>query len=264
MLMTIKKNKELLALLKITVIFIAIFFVMAMSIFIFDWIEKIEWYYYLIYFVVAVLSIFISRYVKNKAFKYGLLLIGGPIYLVFAFAIITYPYYLLFGHFLYFVLICFMIPFTILQKLINHQILGITIWQALFLVVTIGTISTIIVNKKIISLILLISPARLSDTKAAKNFLNNNRLDLWLDKNNLRMIYYSIFFIYLFYYSFLLLSDKITIKASSFENAWLQSFLCFIAFDSIILNSKSVQVLPTMLLKEIIKLINLSESKEEK
>lgn len=257
--MTVKKKKELLALFKLTGIFIAIVLVLAISIFIFDWIGKIEWYYYLIYIVIAILSFYISRNIKNKALQYGLHLIGLPIYFVFALAIITLPSYLLIIHFLVFLLICFLIPFSILNKLIDHHILGITIWQALFLVTTIGTISTIIFNKKIISIVLFISPARFSDSKTVKSFLEKNKLDLWLDKNNLRMIYYSIFFIYLFYYSFLLLSDKITIEASSGENAWLQSFLCFIAFDSIILNSKSVQVLPTMLLKEIVKLITPSE-----
>jgi hypothetical protein len=255
----VDKKNEIVSLLNLVIFLIIVLILIFTSILGFDLIQKIKWYFIVTYIILGAVSIFAATQFKNKSLKIILTLIGLPIYIIFFLAIIALPYYLLIFHFVVFLIICFVLPISILQKLIDNNLINLSSKQALFIVLTLGTISTIVLNRKIISIVLFISPARFSDSKKVRSIYENNKLDIWLDRNNLRMFYYLVFLVYLFYYSFTLLSNEATIQASSFENTWLQAFLCFIAFDSLIINSKSIEVLPSRLLNEFKKLFNLSD-----
>ncbi len=253
------KKNEIISLIKLVLFLLVVLILIFTSILSFDLIQKLKWYYIITYLIFGAISIFVATRLKNKLLKIIFNIIALPIYFVISFAIIILPYYLLIIYFVFFLIICFLLPISILQKLIDNHLIELSSKQALFIVLTLGTISTIVLNKTLISIVLFLSPARFSDSKKVGNIYENIKLDIWLDRNNLRMFYYLVFLIYLFYYSFTLLSNEATIQASSFENAWLQAFLCFIAFDSLIINSKSIEVLPSRLLNEFKKLFNLSD-----
>jgi hypothetical protein len=80
-----------------------------------------------------------------------------------------------------------------------------------------------------------------------------------INKENIRFVIYISFFIYLVVYSYKMLGNSSILETSLHDKAILQSFLCFLAFDRVILNSKQVVLLPSIFLNKLINSITQKE-----
>ncbi|MEC8883956.1 MAG: hypothetical protein VYD98_04805, partial [Bacteroidota bacterium] len=69
----------------------------------------------------------------------------------------------------------------------------------------------------------------------------------------------SSFFIYLIVFSFQFLQNSSVFEIAEKDRAVYQSFLCFLAFDRLLLNSKRFILMPSELLKRMINSITQNE-----
>lgn len=97
-----------------------------------------------------------------------------------------------------------------------------------------------------------------------KKYKLDELIEYIINRQNIRFAIYVSFFIYIFIYSFQMLENSSLFVTDLRDKAILQSFLCFLAYDRLLLNSKIVALMPSKLLnKFLISIIGKDEKKED-
>jgi len=133
----------------------------------------------------------------------------------------------------------------------------------LFIGITSSTIIAITFYNSILKLLHIVPPFRIKHSKKNQKFRLDEILEYFFTKENLRFTIYTAFFIYLIFYSFKLFEGEYDVVINKIDKATLQSFLCFIAYDRLLLNSKSVSALPSVILNKVFNSITQKEKEKE-
>lgn len=119
----------------------------------------------------------------------------------------------------------------------------------IFLTLIFSSISSIIFYKPIIKLINKILAVFITYSKKTKNLFD--AVEYTITLQNIIFAIYTLYFIYLLMFSFYFFEHKSIFKTELVDYAVLQSFLAFLAFDSLRRNSREIKFLSTTLLKKI-------------
>lgn len=208
-------------------------------------------FYFLTYIVLFFLFGWLHKKFPNKFLEYLDMGISFPLLLVlllFQFAIPTVG---LITHITLFILLSFLLPLILLGINEHFNYFILTEQTTIFINLTFAICFSVAFYKQILSLIYKAGPFRKSSEKM-KKFKLDELTEYILNKENIRFIIYSSFFIYLLIFSFQYLQNSSIFEIGEKDKAVYQSFLCFLAFDRLLLNSKRFILLPSVFLKKMI------------
>ena len=128
------------------------------------------------------------------------------------------------------------------------QVFNIETATYLFIAISFSAISAIVFYKYILNLLLLISPIRLKTSQKLKRFRIKELTEYVLTPQHIRFMIYMAYLLYLIPFSYNTLEHKSIFATSEIDFAIMQSFLVFLAFDSLRVNIKSVNLSAKILL----------------
>lgn len=118
----------------------------------------------------------------------------------------------------------------------------------MFLMLTTVSIILVGLNKYLLRFVLRYSPV-FTQNKGRNDTLELIKLTEYIfNPNNIRFIIYLLYFIFLFFFSLSYLDERSVFENKLLDNAILQAFLVFLAYDSIRINSKDIKLLPSIIL----------------
>lgn len=165
-------------------------------------------------------------------------------------------------HTILFILLSFSFPLILIRLNDYFNYLKLTDQTIIFLNLTFAACFSIAFYKPILNIVYRFSPFRIKSSEKMKKFKLDELTNYVLNKENIRFIIYSSFFIYLIIFSFQYLQNSSIFEIEEKDRAVYQSFLCFLAFDRLLLNSKRFILIPSELLKKMIN--SIVGDKEEK
>jgi len=205
-----------------------------------------------VYFILMSIIAYFDRKFDNRFLKLINLFLSIPLALVYIISDITIPVITLLMHTLYFFSLAFMFPTGLI--LINHafKIIEISKGSQVFVVLTIGALESVVLYKYIIRLVYNFSPIKVNNSEKYEKYKLKELTEYILTPQNIKFIFYSLYFIYLIVFSIMYLEKKNFFISQSIDFAVLQAFLVFLAFDSLVTNSKEIRVLPSKLLYKMV------------
>lgn len=205
-----------------------------------------------VYFFLLNLLSYFERKFDNRILKIFNLFLSIPLALVFIIGDITIPIITLLMHTIYFFTLAFLFPIGLI--LINHalKIIELSKGTQVFVVLTIGALESVVLYKYIIRLVYRYSPIKVNNSEKYEKFKLRELTEYVLTPKNIKFIFYTLYFIYLIIFSIMYLENKIFFISQTIDFAVLQAFLVFLAFDSLVINSKEIRVIPTKLLYKMV------------
>jgi hypothetical protein len=206
------------------------------------------WAYFMLYVGLIILMNIIASKIKNKILNVTALIFSIPISLPVLILEFTLPMAtLLISSLLYFGLSA-IAPGSIVLILkrtnyweLNEHVYTLILWAGS----TIIALSFYEVLFKLTNKIM-----RYESSKKLKKTRLPEILHYSLDKENVRMLIYGCFFIFLTIHSFKLINGNLNEFEQIHEKAILNSFLIFLAFDRMLIYSKQIKFRPTILLEK--------------
>ena len=147
-------------------------------------------------------------------------------------------------------------------KLNNYfEVVELTKENYLFITVTFSSIFSILLHKRIIK---FFNTTLLLGISKSTNKIELKKLNEYIfAPQNIRFFIYSIYFGFLSIYSYSHLVNKSLFNTEIIDDAIMQAFLVFLAFDSLRINSNKIKFLPTIILERILKSSIYDEEQEK-
>lgn len=241
------KGKEILPSILVLGCFVFIFYIIQNI--------RIDRMFYFIFGYMMIVSIFvyINSKTRSKYVKLLCLVIIWPFIVIigslkFSIPIIAIILYLFFYE------IIVSIPILSMNKINEfHEICSMTKETKIFLFLTYFSIISVVFNKQLIRLInKLFSIWWKYDSSESEMSRIKEMAEYIISPQNLRFLIYSSYFIYLCIFSFNYLENISSFVNKSVYTAIMQSFITFLAFDSLRTNSTEVKFLPSILLDKLL------------
>ncbi|HQV77638.1 MAG TPA: hypothetical protein PLJ42_01665 [Chitinophagales bacterium] len=190
--------------------------------------------------------------------------IGFPFILLYVYCIVVLPILLIqLGVYIY-ILIAGLLPF-LLYKL--NQAYGFVHFESqtvVYILLTSTSIIAIIADNIIRKIIYWIPPHHEKTSNKVKKYQIKELIDYLLTESNIRFTIYLSYLIYYVVYNILSFQDSIALNDFPYANSILQSFLTFLAFDSLIEIVNKSEFSAQLLLKKILtSMISIGSLKDE-
>jgi chromate transport protein ChrA len=243
-----KESKSTIFVLIIIIISLVIMFFLSMGMDHLNYTKNLNWlFYFLGYLFLLIFVHWLRKKFPNKMLDYIDIRISFPLsifLLLFQFAI---PSIGLVLHVFLFVLFSFAFPIILLRINEYFDYVTLTEQTTLFINLTFATCFSVAFYRQLLSFIYQFGPFRIKNSEKMKKFRLDELIEYVLNKENLII------------FSFQLLQNSSVFEVAEKDRAIYQSFLCFLAFDRILLNSNKFILLPSQLLKKMINSITQKE-----
>lgn len=219
----------------------------------------------LLFLVYSILTFWIGSYIKestNKILKILIIIISLPVLVIFFILKFSHPFIAVILNLIYYLFFSLIIPIGAIFILKKLNFANISYEIGVFIVLTVGTIVSVSMNKYLMKLIYRYSHAIKKDSKSEDNIEIIKLVEYLFTPNNVRFTIYLLYFVYLVVFSIKYLENESLFKTALTDIAILQAFLVFLAYDSIRVNSKDIKALPSVILKAILKIQTHDNSKE--
>ncbi|WP_417559077.1 MULTISPECIES: hypothetical protein [Flavobacteriaceae] len=260
-----KEKKAIFYLIVVVIISIILFVAFSLG---YSFLEKNTtfWTYFLIYFLTVITFNLLTIKIKFKMVKKAVYIYSLPLSILFFLFQFTVPTITVLIQVVYFIIFSTAFPYLILKVNDYFRIIGLNSETETFLQMTVSIIIAVSFNQFILEITYRLSPFTLKPSKKIEKLKLVELVDYIINLQNIRFVIYTSFFIYLIIFSFQQLENSTIFITSQHDRAILQSFLCFLAYDRIILNSKNIALLPSLLLNKFLTSINsgfiIDEKKE--
>lgn len=149
--------------------------------------------------------------------------------------------------------------FYLIDKQLN--LTSITSELYIYIILTFSVIVSTIFNFQIKHIVYIVSPFRVYYSIKLKKYKFKELIDYLISENNVRFIIYLSYFLYLIIFNAFNLQNQNFYNNPVVDKAILQSFITFIAFDSVLRNFKSLEFKPSEMLTKILN--SITGAKEE-
>ncbi|MCD8401305.1 hypothetical protein G1K66_12320 [Tenacibaculum finnmarkense] len=255
-----KESKSTIFVLIIIIISLVIMFLLSMGMKHLNYAKNLNWlFYFLGYIFLLIFVHWLRKKFPNKMLEYIDIGISFPLAIFLLLFQFTIPSIGLVLHIFLFVLFSFAFPLLLLRINEYFDYVTLTEQTTLFINLTFATCFSVAFYRQLLSFIYQFGPFKIKNSEKMKKFRLDELTEYVLNKENIRFIIYSSFFIYLIIFSFQLLQNSSVFEIAEKDRAIYQSFLCFLAFDRILLNSNKFILLPSQLLKKMINSITQKE-----
>lgn len=221
------------------------------------------WWIIVFYIMGGFFFYFIQKFFKYKILKYLFNAWIFPVLSVFGLIQLFVPFMVIQVHLMYYVLIAIFIPvvFYLIDKLINITQINNALY--LYIILTFSVIFGTIFNKQIKHIVYVFSPFRVYYSKKLKKYKFKELTDYLISENNIKFMIYLSYFAYLLIFNIFNLQNQNFYNNPILDKAVLQSFITFIAFDSVLRNFKSLEFKPSEMLNKIINSITGEDQEKD-
>lgn len=206
--------------------------------YLFDFASTIDNLFWVIgaYILVCVLLNLVKAEIKNKTLYFIVRAILFPFSMVVKFIILAFPVMATQIYLFLYLAISFSIPiiFSIIDQKLD--LIGLKAETWIYLIATVGAITATLLHKQITFLTFKIIPFTSRKSWKSRRSKIVELCEYIVSKNNIKLVIYSIFFITLIIFTILGLQERSYYENSNIDNAILQSFATFIAFERILNN----------------------------
>lgn len=227
----------------------------------------------ILWFCYILASFFIGNLVTEKTnpfFKTLIFILIAPAIVIHLILGLIHPLMAVSINLVIYMVICFL-PALVFSLINDLGIISLAYEEQMFFTLTIATIGSILFNKIILKFIFKYSPIfrnindKTEPIRSRKESIKLRRLIEYLFvPNNIRFMIYLSYFIFLLYFSDAYITNDIVTKNRLLDNAILQAFLVFLAYDSIRINSKDLKLVPTIILKKYLDIIKSNDIEDKK
>ena len=186
--------------------------------------------------MLCVLLFLIKKEITNKVIYFIVQAIIFPLSLILKFIVLALPVLSTQIYLLVYLIISYSVPlilYTIDQNLDLTRLRGET-W--IYLIATTGSITAVLLHKQITFLTFKIIPFTARESWKIKRSKLVELCEYIVSRSNVKLIIYFSFFITLIIFTILGLQERSFYENSNIDNAILQSFATFIAFERILNN----------------------------
>ena len=180
--------------------------------------------------------------------KFIFMIVSFPMTILYVIASIILPFGALYISLLYYLFLAAILPVAFVELNENQLWFELTEETGLFIILTFSSCIALLFHSTILKIVLKLSPLRLKSSEKMKSKEMAELVEHILCKENLRFVIYLGFFCFMTYYSVQIL-NQVEEFNSILDKPVLQAFLCFIALDRVIQNSKMARLLPSQLLQ---------------
>ena len=248
-----KESKSTLLFLIIVIISLVIMVLLSMGMEHLNNTKNYSWIlYFLGYLLLLILVSWLHKKFPSKILKFLNTGISFPLSIflfLFEFALPTMGLIL---HIFLFGLFAIAIPLSFVRMNEYFNYLPLTEQTTLFIILTFSTCFSVAFYRHILNFIYKFGPFMVKSSEKMKKLRLDELTEYVLNKENIRFIIYSSFFIYLIIFSFQFLQNSSVFEIAEKDKSVYQSFLCFLAFDRLLLNSNRFILMPSELLKRMI------------
>ena len=245
-----KKEKKAGIILTISaIIFIVIFLLIAKLV---DLNSKNGIIVILSFFIYLALALWVGSFLNkttNKFLKILIYIFSFPLSFFFLILQFGAPFISVLMHLIFYIVISAVPALLVIIGLREFGLSDISYEKRLFLLLTITTIVSVAFNKYILKIILKFSPIIINKPEQGDTVEIIKLTKYIFSLGNIRFMIYFLYFVFLFFFSLAYLDDDIVFKNKQVDYAILQAFLVFLAFDNVIINSKNIKLLPSIILK---------------
>lgn len=216
-----------------------------------------------LYFAAYILIWFLQRRYPNRLIKTIHIIVGIPLILPFGLLLSAINSISLLAHVFFFAVTCFIL--ALLIPLILTQAFGIIIEEdiVLFIGLTLGSGIAIVLYRPILRFVYFLIPFKSNRSDVLKKNFKDDLTEYVLNKENIRLIIYLGYAVYLTAYSLQLLYGDGFFFSGEINRAVYQSFLCFLAIDRVLIYSQSLKFKPSILLSKLIEPFKMDDDKEK-
>lgn len=204
------------------------------------------------YITLCGLAVIFKKIFRNKNIDKiaEIILIPGQIFYFLTYFII--PFGTLIMHLIFYIMISFLTLFITFELLHKFEMIPfLTLPTIRYIEITLSVFIAVLFNYQIRRFIYYFSPARIHTSQKLKPFELDKLTDYFLSEKNIRFLIYSIYVVVLTMINFEKFQENALFDNSILDDAILQSFLTFIAFDKVLLLLKSLEFKPSDLLLKI-------------
>ena len=197
-------------------------------------------------------STLVERKFNNIFLKWASLVISFPIILIFVILQSAIPVFAIVGYSFFLVFYSLIIPLILIGIIKYFGLLELNDVSVTFILLTLTSCIVLCFYKPFIRIVQWHGPFKPKSEKY-KDYKLDKLSDYLINRQNIRFVIYTSYFIYLFWFSTELLSDSGPSEELKHFRGIYQSFLCFLAFDRIIAYSAQMKFLPSYILNVLIK-----------
>lgn len=245
-----KETKSTLLLLLIIGVSAVIIYIFALGL---DYLSMQGKHTWVFYFIGYIIALFFTNWLKNKIqwkfFKIIDFIVSIPFLLLGLLFHFIVPTMAIIFNTIIFVSFSLILPLLFFQLNDFFNLFSLEEKIKPFIYLTFSTCFSVALFDQLLTLIFKIGPFK-SDKYERYNL--KELTGYILNKENVRFMIYTLFFIYLVMLSIQNLQGTSVFEVVEKDKAIYQSFLCFLAFDRLLLNSNRFILLPSVLLKKII------------
>lgn len=254
-------NNELTATIIVLLINIGIIAIAIGVKYLFDFLSTYQSFYWILggYILLYILLFLVKNKIRNDALYFSVQIILFPFTLLFKFIALILPILATQVYLLVFLGISFFIPLLLYTIDTYQPFTGLTNETWIYLITITGAITASLFHEQISFLTFKIIPFTSRRSWKKKRFKLVKLCKYIVSKRNIVLIIYSIFFITLTIFNILSLQQGSYYQNSNIDNAILQSFATFVAFERIVDNVKLTKFSPS----ELLKTFKLSWTKKE-
>ncbi|NEV94168.1 hypothetical protein G3567_08425 [Psychroflexus sp. YR1-1] len=221
----------------------------------FFWGLQYKYWMLIIYGILLIVFQIIVEIFPNKIFDYINLVLLSPLALLFTIVMVSKPFLALLIHLIYYLFIPTIIPFGFYFANEYYSFIPINTETYVYLIITFSVIIATSLNNQIKYIVYLASPIKILKSDDSEKFRFKELTDYLLSKTNIRFIIYLSYFIYLITFNIFNLQNITIYETEVIDRAVLQSFITFVAFDSVLRNLKPLDFKSSEMLKRIVRSI---------
>ena len=235
------------------------------SIYLFHYASTIDYLYWIIgsYVLVSILLYLIKEEIRNNVLGFIVQAILFPLDLLVKFIILVFPILRTQIYLFVYLGISFSIPLILYIIDLRLNFTGLKRETWIYLISTFGAITATLFHQQITFLTFKFIPFTSRESWKIKRLESCELCEYIVSKSNVKLIIYTVFFITLIIFTILGLQERSYYENSNIDNAILQSFATFIAFERILNNLKLTKFKASDLL-ETLKLSIFNKNKKAK
>lgn len=207
------------------------------------------WEFVLGYFILLIIILVLDSLFKRKFFKIASIIIILPVGFVFVLLLTTLPLMTSFLFAILYFTTCIFIPAIFI--LINRKFHFIEMPESMYTYITLSfsTCVALLFHKLITKVVYYFLVLNENMKRTVEKYEISHLLSYINEISNIRFLIYISYFIYMVIFSIEVCWHDKNFSLNMHEKAIAQSFITFLAFDRLLVNSNQIRLLPSEIIK---------------
>lgn len=217
-----------------------------------------------LYFLLYGLSLLGYKKRPNRFFKVSYTIVSIPLLVPLAIFFSAIGSISIISHVFLFIMTCLVSSLAVPLILIRIFEIPFEDEVVQFIGLTLGTTIAIVLYRPILKLVYYLAPFQYNRSEVLDKEFKNDATEYLLNKENIRLIIYSGYSIFLIINAIELFYNFEFIFTNEKDRAVYQSFICFLALDKALIYSQGIKFRPSILLEKLVGPFRLDRKTKKK